>query len=81
MAVVEMKRVKTYDYDEWLRTGYYLSDYDFDTGEYILKPFDKPITSQQARLLSYNSIHDLTPEQVETIWPKEKVICLGDIMN
>jgi len=35
---MSQRREKTYDYDRWLREGYYLFDYDFKTKEYILMP-------------------------------------------
>lgn len=61
-------RTKTYDYDSWLAQGLRLVDYDFATEEYILGPSAPTITPQQARLLSYNSVDELTPEQVRIIW-------------
>lgn len=64
-----MVRVKHYDYDAWLAQGLRLIDYDFEREEYVLAEFEPPITSQQARLLSYSSIHDLTVQQKEIIWP------------
>ena len=63
-----MTRTKTYDYEGWLAQGLRLVDYDFATQEYVLASFDETITPQQARLLAYNSVRDLTEEQVSIIW-------------
>lgn len=60
-------RTRTYAYDEWIAQGLRLWDYCPATGEYILTPFPDVITPQQARLLSYSSIHDLTPQQLEIL--------------
>lgn len=68
-TVAVAMRVKQYDYDAWLAQGLRLVDYDFEREEYVLAEFEPPITSQQARLLSYSSIHDLTLQQKEIIWP------------
>lgn len=38
-------RVKDYDFNSWIKRGYRLWDYDFDTGEHILAPFDTPALS------------------------------------
>ena len=35
-------RVVDYDFDYWIQRGYRLWDYDFESGESILAPFDNP---------------------------------------
>jgi hypothetical protein len=64
-------RTKQYDYDAWLEQGLRLLDYDTSTDEYILAPFEPVLTSQQARLLSYDSISELTEKQVNIIWGEQ----------
>jgi len=48
------RREKEYDYDRWLKEGYYLHDYDFKTEEFVLRPLSekKIITPDEARGLS-----------------------------
>lgn len=41
----DLIRVVDYDFDEWIKQGYRLWDYDFTTGEHILAPFDTPVCS------------------------------------
>ena len=57
---------------EQLRQGWFTRDFDFETDEFIQQECkDIPtITSQQARLLSYANVNDLTAEQKRTIWPE-----------
>ena len=43
-------RVKDYDFNYWIQRGYRLWDYDFESGESILAPFDNPpLSVQEAR--------------------------------
>lgn len=55
-----------------LQEGWYTADFDFDTNEFVMRRCEdiETITVQQARLLSYLSIDDLTPA--------EKRILFGD---
>lgn len=47
----QLKRVTVYDYDEWLRSGYRLWDWDCRTGEYILAPLEaNPMTREEAKM-------------------------------
>ena len=48
---MQERREREYDYDRWLREGYYLFDYDFVTKEFILMPLSniKVISRQEAR--------------------------------
>ena len=64
------KRTKHYDYDAWLSQGLRLQDYDSTTGEFILSPFPPTITAQQARLLSYSSVYDLSEREFEIVFGK-----------
>lgn len=47
---MSQRRETVYDYDRWLREGYYLFDYDFATKEFILMPLSniKVITRSEA---------------------------------
>jgi len=46
----DLIRVVDYDFNEWIRKGYRLWDYDFGTGESILAPFDNPpLSVEEAR--------------------------------
>jgi len=56
-----------------LREGWYCADFDFDTDEYIMKRCEDipTITRQQARLLSYNNIRELTPSQRRILFGDE----------
>lgn len=48
-----------------LSLGWYTADFDFDTNEYIMKRCEDiaTITVQQARLLDYTDVNNLTPKQ------------------
>lgn len=75
-----IKRVKnSEDKDgQWqlaqLKEGWYTADFDFDTDEYIMKRCEdiETISVQQARLLSYNSVDELTVQQKKILWPNAK---------
>ena len=77
--MVRIKRVKSTDLTDgdWqlaqLREGWYTADFDFDTNEYIMKRTEDipTITRQQARLLSYNDINELTPQQRRILFGDE----------
>ena len=76
MAMARIKRVKATDSTDgiWqqqqIREGWYTADFDFETNEFIMKRCEdiETITVQQARLLSYTSIDDLTEEQKKILW-------------
>ena len=53
-----------------LDLGWYTADFDFNTNEYIMKRCEDipTLTVQQANLLSYKDINDLTPQQCKIIW-------------
>jgi len=58
---------------EQLKQGWYTADFDFDTNEFIMKRTEDipTITRQQARLLSYNDVNELTPEQRRILFGDE----------
>ena len=64
------ERRETEHSHNWLDEGWHCADYDFDTNEYILRPNDaiQTLTIQQARLLSYNSIDDLSDREYATLF-------------
>ena len=46
----QLKRATEYRYDEWLRSGWRLWDYDTETLEYILAPVEhQPFPISEAR--------------------------------
>lgn len=68
---MQERRVKEYPYPQCLEEGWYLADYDFDTQEHVLRPFDKnPLTATQARLLAYDDIRDVPIKHRRIIWPE-----------
>lgn len=58
---------------EQLEQGWYTADFDFETNEYVMKRTEDipTITRQQARLLSYRDIEELTPEQRRILFGDE----------
>ena len=76
MAMARIKRVKATESTDgiWqqqqIQEGWYTADFDFETNEFIMKRCEdiETITVQQARLLSYTSIDDLTEEQKKILW-------------
>lgn len=79
--MARVKRVKATDSTDgvWqqaqLLEGWYTADFDFATNEFVMKRCEDipTITAQQARLLAYNDLNDLSEKQIRIIW--------GDIHN
>ena len=66
-------RTKHYDYDAWLRQGYYLRDYDFETEEFVLDLLAniETITPKEASAMNYANAEDLTEDQIKMIMGKD----------
>ena len=79
MAMARIKRVPhtAHTDGEWqieqLEQGWYTADFDFDTNEFVMRRCEdvETITVQQARLLSYLSIDDLTPAEKRILFGNE----------
>jgi len=58
-------------YQKWVARGWYFADYDFDADQCIMRVMTEngygDITAQQARLMSYRDINDLSERELEQL--------------
>jgi len=72
---MKLTRFKTYD-NAMLHKGWICLDYDFETNEHICARAEEQstITVRQARLLSYNSVDELSDREYEELFGVKRTI-------